>query len=110
MPLITRISAVEYVKDGYDLEHSLTLAKAYKAAGINIFHVSSAGDGAIDGIGKAAFQEGYQILYAQKYKEELNIPVIGVVKIRDPHYVNQVIHDQSNDFFAVDRDMLHDPY
>ncbi|MET1995676.1 NADH:flavin oxidoreductase/NADH oxidase [Enterococcus faecium] len=110
MPLITRISAVEYVKDGYDLEHSLTLAKAYKAAGTDIFHVSSGGDGAIDGIGKAAFQEGYQIPYAQKYKEELNIPVIGVGKIRDPHYANQVIHDQSSDLVAIGRGMLHDPY
>jgi NADPH2 dehydrogenase len=45
MPLIFRISAVEYVDGGYDIDHAIELSKAYQAAGVDAFHVSSGGEG-----------------------------------------------------------------
>ena len=47
MPLIMRISAVEYVEGGYGLEYSTELCRRYKEAGVDIFHISSGGEGPI---------------------------------------------------------------
>ena len=44
MPLIMRISAREYMDGGYELEHSLAIARRYKEAGVDMFHVSSGGE------------------------------------------------------------------
>src|SRR5699024_9647267 len=45
MPLIMRMSAIEYVDDGYDISHSIKMAKRFKKAGDDLFHVSSGGEG-----------------------------------------------------------------
>src|SRR5699024_9397215 len=45
MPLLMRMSAVEYIDGGYDLDHSIAIAKRFKEAGVDVFHVSSGGEG-----------------------------------------------------------------
>jgi len=47
MPLIMRVSALEYVDGGYGLEYSTELCRRYKEAGVDIFHLSSGGEGPI---------------------------------------------------------------
>lgn len=110
MPLIVRISAVEYVDGGYSLDHSLLLGEAYKNAGADVFHITSGGEGAIGGIGKAQFSQGYQVPYAKAFKERLAVPVIAVGKIVDPLYANTIIEEASTDLVAIGRGILNDPY
>ncbi|KAA2278397.1 NADPH dehydrogenase, partial [Clostridioides difficile] len=45
MPLILRISAVEYADGGYDIDHTINIARAYQDAGVDMFHISSGGEG-----------------------------------------------------------------
>ena len=45
MPLIMRVSAIEYVDDGYGIDHCIDLAKQFKEVGVDMFHVSSGGEG-----------------------------------------------------------------
>ncbi len=110
MPLIMRISAVEYVEGGYGIDHAVALAKDYQRAGIDIFHVSSGGEGPIGGIGARHFEQGYQVPYAERIKNELKIPTIAVGKILDFKYSNQLIERETVDLIAIGRGMLHDPY
>ncbi|BCJ87544.1 NADH:flavin oxidoreductase/NADH oxidase [Effusibacillus dendaii] len=107
MPLIMRISAVEYNEGGYDLEYALTLAKRYKEAGVDIFHVSSGGEGPI---GPSHAGPGYQVHLAQAIKESLNIPVIAVGRLEDPHLADQVVREGKADLVAVGRGMLRNPF
>lgn len=110
MPLILRISAVEYVEDGYGIEHSLALGEKYKAAGIDVFHVSSGGEGDINGIVSSGFDDGYQVPYAKAFKEAFGLPVITVGKLSNPTLANDVLKENKADLVAVGRGMLYDPY
>ncbi len=47
MPLIMRISATEFVENGYELQDGVKLAQVYKDAGVDMIHVSAGGEGAI---------------------------------------------------------------
>lgn len=110
MPLIMRISAREYVENGYGLEESISLAKSYKEEGVDIFHVSSGGEGPIGGSGRPGTHAGYQIPYAKAMKEALGCPVIAVGKLEQPELANAVIGNEAADLVAVGRGMLRDPY
>src|SRR5690606_40268403 len=59
----------------YGLEHSIDIAKKYRDAGVDMFHISSGGE-APAGKVKPANHPGYQIPFARAYKEALNVPVI----------------------------------
>lgn len=109
MPLLLRISAIEYMNDGYNLEHSIEIAKKYKEAGVDVFHVSSGGE-APPGKIKPSNTPGYQVPFAQAFKKALDVPVIAVGILEDPHLAEQAIESGDTDLVAVGRGMLKDPY
>ncbi|GIO24274.1 NADH:flavin oxidoreductase/NADH oxidase [Oceanobacillus sp. J11TS1] len=109
MPLLMRISAVEYMDGGYDINHSIEIAKKYKLAGVDMMHISSGG-GAAPGKQKPATHPGYQVPFARRFKEELNIPVIAVGILEDPLLAESVIGNGDADLVAIGRGMLKDPY
>ncbi|MRH42200.1 NADPH dehydrogenase [Aquibacillus halophilus] len=107
MPLIMRISAVEYDQDGYDLDYAIDIAKRYKEAGVDIFDVSSGGESTN---GPSSTGLGYQVNYAKALKDALGVPTIAVGRMDDADFSNQVIHDQKADLVAVGRGMLRNPF
>ncbi|MFC5448509.1 NADH:flavin oxidoreductase/NADH oxidase [Paenibacillus aestuarii] len=109
MPLILRISAIEYMDGGYGLEHSLAIAKKYKAAGVDMFHVSSGGE-APPGVLKPGNHPGYQVPFARAYKQALDVPVIAVGKLEDPLLAEATLANGDADLVGVARGMLDDPY
>jgi len=109
MPLIMRISAVEYIDGGYDLPHAIDMAKRFKKAGVDIFHVSSGGEGP-PGERKPQNTPGYQVPFARAFKEQLDIPVIAVGKLSSPELAEATISSGNADLVAIARGMLNDPY
>jgi 2,4-dienoyl-CoA reductase-like NADH-dependent reductase (Old Yellow Enzyme family) len=109
MPLIMRISAAEYVENGYQIEAAISLAKAYQTAGVDLFDISSGGEGPIGGHGRPGTHAGYQVPLARKIKEALNIPVIAVGRLEEPILANAVIGNEDADLVAVGRGMLRNP-
>jgi NADPH2 dehydrogenase len=109
MPLIMRISAIEYMDDGYNLEHSIAMARRYKEAGVDMFHVSSGGE-APAGKLKPANHPGYQVPFARAYKEALDVPVIAVGILEDPLLAESTLANEDAELIAVGRGMLRDPY
>lgn len=110
MPLIMRISASEYVDGGYGINESIQFAKEYQNAGVDIFHISSGGEGPIGAGGRPGTQAAYQVPLARKLKEALNVPVIAVGRLDDPILANAVIGNEEADLVAVGRGMLRNPY
>ena len=110
MPLIMRISASEYVKDGYGIEESIQFSEEFYKAGVDIFHVSSGGEGPIGSGGRPGSHGGYQVPLARKIKEALGAPVIAVGKLDDPGLANSVIGNGDADLVAIGRAMLRNPY
>lgn len=109
MPLIMRISAIEYIDGGYGLEHSLRIAEKYKAAGVDMFHVSSGGEGT-PGTLKPGNYPGYQVPFARVFKEKFGIPVIAVGMLDNPQVAEATLSNNDADLIAVARGMLNDPY
>ncbi|MDU4960369.1 MAG: NADH:flavin oxidoreductase/NADH oxidase [Sporomusaceae bacterium] len=107
MPLQFRLSATEYADGGYAIDHAMALAEKYKTAGVDIFHVSSGGEGPK---GPAKIFPGYQVALAEKIKSATKLPVIAVGNLEDPDTARQVVRDNRADFVAVGRGLLHDPY
>jgi NADPH2 dehydrogenase len=110
MPLIFRISAVEYIDGGYDLEHSIELCRRYKEAGVDMFHISSGGEGPIGKERKPGNYPGFQVPMARAVKEALHVPVIAVGMLEDPKLAEATIANGDADLVAVARGMLRDPY
>ena len=109
MPLIMRMSAVEYMDGGYDLAHALRIAKRYKDAGVDMFDVSSGGE-APPGSRKPANHPGYQLPFARAFKEALNVPIIAVGNLDQPHLAEAALGNGDAELVAVGRGMLNDPY
>ncbi len=110
MPLCIRVSAVEYVDDGYGLDHTIKICKNYKDAGIDIFHVSSGGEGPAGSKRKPGNYPGYQVPFARAIKEALSVPVIAVGILEEPALAQSVIANHDADLVAIGRGMLRDPY
>ena len=109
MPLIMRISAIEYINGGYDLEHSIRIAEKYKLAGVDMFHVSSGGEG-VPGKLKPGNYPGYQVPFARAFKEKIGLPVIAVGKLDNPQVAEATLSNNDANLIAVARGMLNDPY
>jgi NADPH2 dehydrogenase len=109
MPLILRISAVEYVENGYGIDHAIELVKHYKEAGVDLFHISSGGEGPIGSGGKPGSHAAYQVPFARKIKEACDVPVIAVGRLEEPQLANSVIANGDADLVAIGRGMLRNP-
>lgn len=109
MPLVMRISAVEYVDGGYGLDHIIEICKRYQLAGTDMFHVSSGGEGR-PGTRRPGNYPGYQVPFARAIKQALNVPVIAVGMLEDYQLAESVIANEDADLVAVARGMLRDPY
>ncbi|MDV4150133.1 NADH:flavin oxidoreductase/NADH oxidase [Clostridium sp. AL.422] len=110
MPLIMRISAVEYVENGYGIETSIKLAKAYEEAGVDIFHISAGGEGAIAPSRDPGNHAAYQLPYAKEIKENVNADIIAVGRLEEPELANSIIGNEEADLVAIGRGMFRNPY
>ena len=109
MPLLMRISAMEYVENGYQVEDAIQLVRAYQEAGVDLFHITSGGEGPIGGDGRPGTHAAYQVPMARKIKEARHVPVIAVGRLEDPALANAVIGNLEADLVAVGRGMLRNP-
>ncbi|MBP3963317.1 NADH:flavin oxidoreductase/NADH oxidase [Paenibacillus lignilyticus] len=110
MPLIMRISAREYVDGGYGLDESIAFSRTYRDAGVDMFHVSSGGEGPILAHGRPGTHVAYQVPMARAIKNALDVPVIAVGRLDEPSLANAVVGNEDADLVAVGRGMLRNPY
>ncbi|MEK4711595.1 NADH:flavin oxidoreductase/NADH oxidase [Sporosarcina sp. FSL K6-5500] len=110
MPLLMRISAKEYVEGGYGINESIAFSRVYQEAGVDMFDVSSGGEGQIAAWGRPGTHVAYQVPLARQIKEALQIPVMAVGRLDDPNLANAIIGNEEADLIAVGRGMLRNPY
>lgn len=107
LPLFARISATDWVDNGWDLEQSIELVKKLKAVGVDFIDCSSGGNVAE---AKIPAGPGYQIPFAEKIKKETNILTGGVGLITSPIQAEQIIANGHADAVSLARELLRDPY
>ncbi len=109
MPLIFRLSAVEYVDGGYDLDYAIGISKEYMKEGVDIFHITSGGEGMIGSGGRPGVHAGYQVPMARAIKEATGLPVIAVGKLDSFDMANSVVGNEDADLVAIGRGVLKNP-
>ncbi|CAM2780233.1 NADH:flavin oxidoreductase/NADH oxidase [Paenibacillus sediminis] len=110
MPIIMRVSAKEYVDGGYDVDYITEISRRYRDAGVDIFHITSGGEGPIGSGGRPNSGPGYQLDLAEHIKSKLGVPVIAVGRLEKYEDAQQAVTKGAADLVAVGRGMLNDPY
>lgn len=97
--LLYRLGSDDLNPEGIKIEDSMNFAVKLEEAGVDIIDVS----------GGLCGSRGSFVPQAQKIKEAVSVPVIGVGGIKDPKYANLLIQDGYVDLVAVGRALLNDP-
>jgi 2,4-dienoyl-CoA reductase-like NADH-dependent reductase (Old Yellow Enzyme family) len=108
MPLFVRISSVDWLEGGWDLESSVRLAQMLKAGGkVDLIDCSS---GALDPRQKIKIHPGYQVPFAAEIRSRAGIATGAVGLINAPDLAEQIVANGQADLIIMARGMLNDPY
>ncbi|EAT14223.1 NADH:flavin oxidoreductase/NADH oxidase [Desulfuromonas acetoxidans] len=108
IPLMVRISADEWMENGWKVEDSIYLSKELEKIGVAAMHISAGGNHeVVDHL--PAFEPLYQCDYAQKIKQAVSIPVIAVGLITTPQQGEGILKNGMCDFVAYGRELLRSP-
>ena len=105
-PVGVRVSATDWVEDGWDLPQTIAFARALQARGLDWIDMSSGG---ISPRQQIALGPGYQVPFARAVKEATGLATIAVGLITEPEQADEVIASGQADLVALARGMLFDP-
>ncbi len=106
-PLWVRISATDWVDQGWDIQQSIALCKILKSLGVDLIDCSSGG--IIPGI-HIPVKPGYQTQFADRIRREANIATGAVGLITSPQQADQIISSGAADMVLLGRELLRNPY
>ncbi len=106
MPLGVRVSATDWVTGGWDLDQTLSFARALDALGCDFIDVSSGGLSTEQRITVGA---GYQTPFAAAVKQAVKMKVIAVGLITNPQQAETILITGQADMIGLARAMLDDP-
>ena len=107
MPLMMKISAIDWADGGFTIEDSVQLAIAAKAAGVDLITCSS---GNVVVHQKPEFKPGFNVPFADKVRKESGILTAAVGMITDAAQANEVVESGKADAVTLARQLLRDPY
>jgi anthraniloyl-CoA monooxygenase len=103
LPMSVRISAHDWVEGGITPDDSVEIAKAFKAAGADMIDCSS---GQVSKRQQPVYGRMYQTPFADRIRNEADIPTIAVGAIYEADHVNGIIAAGRADLCAVARPHL----
>ena len=109
-PLLYKISAEEYVKDGVTLEESVIFSKWLEDAGVDAIAVS-AGTGEVweHTVAPTHYPYGNLVHLAAEIKNHVSIPIIAVGAINEPELAESILNEKKADFISMCRAITADP-
>ncbi|ULH15780.1 NADH:flavin oxidoreductase/NADH oxidase [Deinococcus sp. KNUC1210] len=106
LPVFVRVSATDWAEGGWSLDETVELSKRLRAEGIDVMDVSSGG---LTPLQKIEVGPGYQLPFAQRIRQEADMPVMGVGLITTPQQAEDVVAGDQADLVAIAREFLRDP-
>jgi 2,4-dienoyl-CoA reductase-like NADH-dependent reductase (Old Yellow Enzyme family) len=105
-PLFVRISATDWMPDGWQIEDSINLCKQLKALCVDLIDVSTGGN-----VHNAPIKPApnFQVPFAESIKKEANIPTTAVGLITEAHQADQIISSSQADAVFLARAMIRNP-
>lgn len=105
-PLFVRISATDWVDDGWNIIDSIELAKILKVIGVDLIDVSTGGN-----VHNAPIEAapGFQVPFAAAIRNEADIPTTAVGLITEAEQAEHIIVTGEADAVFLAREMLRNP-
>ncbi len=107
LPLFIRISATDWVEDGWTIEESVRLAAQLKAMGVDMIDCSTGGNALH---AKIPVGPGYQTQFAERIRREAKIMTGAVGMITSAAQADHIIQTGQADAVIMAREFLRDPY
>lgn len=111
MPLFVRISAVDWIEGGWEIEDSVIFSAKLKELGVDLVDCSTGGNlraGSTNA--NLARGPGYQVPFAERIRKESGIATGAVGMIRTPELAENVLRDGKADLIFLGRQMLFNPF
>lgn len=105
-PMSVRLSATDWIEGGITGEDTVTIAKAFKAAGCDLIDVST---GQTDPASKPVYGRMYQAVFAEQVRLEADIATMAVGAITSADQVNTLLVSGRADLVALARPHLANP-
>ncbi|WP_342643658.1 NADH:flavin oxidoreductase/NADH oxidase [Rhodoligotrophos ferricapiens] len=110
LPIFFRVSAIDGLPGGWEIDDSIELARALKRRGIDVIDCSSGGLTTRSTTAAVPRPEGYQVPLASAIRDGAQIKTMAVGLIRNPQFAEAVVADQRADFVAIGRESLSDAF
>jgi 2,4-dienoyl-CoA reductase-like NADH-dependent reductase (Old Yellow Enzyme family) len=107
LPLFLRISATDYLPDGWDLESSVHLSALVKQMGVDLIDCSSGG--LMPNV-RIPLGPGYQVPFAESIRKKTGILTGAVGLITTAAQANEIIMTGKADMILIARESLRNPY
>jgi 2,4-dienoyl-CoA reductase-like NADH-dependent reductase (Old Yellow Enzyme family) len=107
LPLFVRISASEWVDEGWNIEDSVKLSTLLKSKGVDLIDCSSGGNSVKQNIPVAP---GYQVPFAERIKKETGILTGALGLIATAAQAEEILRRNQADLVILAREFLRDPY
>lgn len=107
LPLLVRVSAVDWVEDGWSLEDTIVLAEALRRRGVDLLDCSSGG--AIPGV-RIPLAPGYQVPFAAEVRKVTGLATGAVGLITEPFQAEAILQQGQADLILLGRALLREPY
>jgi 2,4-dienoyl-CoA reductase-like NADH-dependent reductase (Old Yellow Enzyme family) len=106
MPLFARISASDWVPEGWTIEESIELSKLMKGLGVDLVDVSSGGN-----LHNAPIKAvpGFQVPFAEAIRAQAGIPTSAVGLITEARQAEEIITSGKADAVFLARAMIRNP-
>ena len=107
LPLFVRISATDWVENGWDEDQSVKLAAILMDQGVDVIDASSGG---LVSYAKITTGPSYQVPFASRIKKEAGILTGAVGLITSAEQAEEILVNEEADLIFLAREFLRDPY
>jgi 2,4-dienoyl-CoA reductase-like NADH-dependent reductase (Old Yellow Enzyme family) len=105
--LSVRVSAMDWLPGGWDIDQTVELAKTLKERGVDVVDTSSGG---LSPQQKVPFGPGYHLPFSERIRREADISTAVVGLITQPELADEAVRNGRADLIVLARELLRDPY
>jgi 2,4-dienoyl-CoA reductase-like NADH-dependent reductase (Old Yellow Enzyme family) len=107
LPLLVRISAVDWAPGGLEIDDSIALCRELRALGVDLIDCSSGG---LVPHAQIPLGPGYQVPFAAAIRRAAGIATGAVGLITEPAQAEAIVAEEKADAIFLARELLRDPY
>lgn len=107
LPLLVRLSATDWVEDGWNPDETVALAERLKDIGVDLLDISSGGTSLSAEI---PVGPGYQTRFSDQVRREAKIATGTVGLITEPAQAEHILRTGQADLILLARELLREPY